>query len=130
MHKAEPNQRQKQRWRCKKKRLHFGFSKRNELPKSVEISRADTHKRHIQERSILQRRQATCTYKSETFQAQKETLEEKQDAMFPVQTYNRQRTLKQRNSPAQIKLKNSSESYHHQSVPLIQSVERPSCCYV
>jgi hypothetical protein len=85
MHKAEHNQRHKQRWRCKKKILHSGFSKRNELPKSVEISRADTHKRHMQERSMLRRRQATCNYKSETFQAQKETLEEKQDAMFPVQ---------------------------------------------
>jgi hypothetical protein len=33
----------------------------------------------------LRRRQATCNYKSETFQTQKETLEEKQDAMFPKQ---------------------------------------------
>ncbi len=41
----------------------------------------------MQERSILQRRQATCNYKSETFQALKETLEEKQDAMFPVQNF-------------------------------------------
>jgi len=87
IHKAKPNQRHKQRWRCKKKRLHFGFSERNELLKSVEISRANTHKKHMQERSILRRRQATCNYKSETFQALKETLEEKQDAMFPVQKF-------------------------------------------
>jgi len=33
----------------------------------------------------LRRRQATCNYKSETLQTQKETLEEKQDAMFPIQ---------------------------------------------
>jgi K+ transporter len=89
----------KQRWRCKKKRLHFGFSKRNELPKSVEISRADTHKRHIQEKSILRRRQATCTYKSETFQAQKETLEEKKDAMFPVQNLQQTTDLKTKKLP-------------------------------
>jgi hypothetical protein len=69
-------------------------AKRNELPKSVEISRADTHKRHIQERRISRRRQATCNYKFETFQAQKETLEEKQDAMFPVQNLQQTTDLK------------------------------------
>jgi hypothetical protein len=42
----------------------------------------------------LQRRQATCTYKSETFQAQKETLEEKKDAMFPVQNLQQTTDLK------------------------------------
>jgi hypothetical protein len=72
-------------------------AKRNELPKSVEISRADTHKRQIQERSILRRRQATCNYKSETFQAQKEALEEKQDAMFPVQNLQQITDLKTKN---------------------------------
>jgi hypothetical protein len=120
------NQRHKKRWRCRKKRLHFGFSKRNELPKSVKTSRADTYKKEVYCGAV--KRLATTNLKLSKHK--KKPCKKNKMLCFPYKTCNRQRTFKQRNFAAQNKRKQFSKPEHYQRAPMIQSVPITSCCYV